>query len=273
MPFCGQCGTKVDEGTRFCPNCGGPMAPGAIPAQYAAPGAIPLQYAAPPAYKPENPTGVGSILKKAFAVLKKKPVLLWGISLMATLLTVLAGVFGMIPIIVIPIVLALTAGIECVYLAGYRGEEINSGNLFVGFKSFWHTVGGMGWMALWILIWGLIPIVGPVFAIIKMYSYRFVPYILMNNPEISATEALRVSMKKTEGFKGKMFLVDFIIGLIVAGAFIILMLLCMIPYACYLFYLVTFAAWLVVIAGLPLLMGLVRAAFYDEIEKTSGKTE
>ena len=25
MAFCGKCGTKVDEGVKFCPSCGNPM--------------------------------------------------------------------------------------------------------------------------------------------------------------------------------------------------------------------------------------------------------
>ena len=25
MAYCGKCGTKVDEGVKFCPSCGNPM--------------------------------------------------------------------------------------------------------------------------------------------------------------------------------------------------------------------------------------------------------
>ncbi len=49
MAFCGQCGTKVDEGVKFCPNCGNAMmasAPQEAPAQepvQEAPPAVPVQ--------------------------------------------------------------------------------------------------------------------------------------------------------------------------------------------------------------------------------------
>ncbi len=36
MAFCGKCGTKVDEGVKFCPDCGNAMAE-AAPEQQAAP--------------------------------------------------------------------------------------------------------------------------------------------------------------------------------------------------------------------------------------------
>ena len=40
MAFCGKCGTKVDEGVKFCPSCGATMA---APEQAAQPGQQPVQ--------------------------------------------------------------------------------------------------------------------------------------------------------------------------------------------------------------------------------------
>ena len=54
-------------------------------------------------------------------------------------------------------------------------------------------VGGMAWMSLWIFLWSLIPVVGIVFGVIRMYEYRFVPYILMTRDDVKPTDALRVS--------------------------------------------------------------------------------
>ena len=194
-------------------------------------------------------------------------------SLLCQLLVALSAVFGMLPIISIPIALVLNAGMAAVYLAGYRGQEVNSDALFAGFKRFFKVAGGMGWMALWILIWGLIPVVGVVFAVIKMYSYRFVPYIVIQDPNISATEALRLSMKRTEGFKGRMFLADLFVGLCCAGVMIVLSLLSMIRYIGPVFTVISALVSILFALVVPLLLGLINAAGYEEIFVKGGAGE
>ena len=98
-----------------------------------------------------------------------------------------------------------------IYLSGYRGENVQVVQLFSCFKD-WQTakrvILGMGWMALWIFLWALIPIVGPIFAIIRSYQYRLTPYILITEPEVSITDAIKESTKRTEGYKLKMWLAE-----------------------------------------------------------------
>ena len=219
----------------------------------------------PPYQQPASPTSIGAIYSRAFGLLAKKPILLWGLSLMCSLLTLLASVFGFIPLISLPIIFVLEVGMASVYLDAVRGKNISSDQIFAGFtKNFFRVAGGMGWMYLWILIWSLIPIVGIVFGIIKAYSYRFVPYILINNPEISATEALRVSMRLTDGYKGKMFLADLLIGLII---FVVLLIFVLISAAAPVLAILTFIAYLIIAAFGPLVYGTIAATYYDEIEK------
>ncbi|MEN6339045.1 MAG: hypothetical protein ABFD03_02840 [Clostridiaceae bacterium] len=259
MPFCSNCG-KVLNGEKFCPDCGAPTAGGT------APGAQKSRQK--PAYH-----GLRSrdLVEKALAVLKQKPIRLWGLSLLCQLLIGLAAAFGMLPIIFVPIGFVLSAGMTAVFLTGYRGGEVNADALFAGFKRFLPVAGGMGWMALWILIWGLIPFAGPVFAIIKSYSYRFVPYLMIQDPNISATEALRVSMQKTEGFKGRMFLADLMVWGACAVVFLVLGGLSLIPRVGVVFMILSCLASIFVALALPLLMGLINAACYEEIFVKEGK--
>lgn len=301
MAFCKNCGATVPDGNKYCPECGQPVEVAAQPQQGGAPvyGGQPdyqryeqqynQQYQSynqqDPNYnqqynqqynqnynqqyqnyqpRPAEPASIGVVYSRSFGMLSKKPILLWGLSLMSTLLTTLASIFGVLPIISLPIKFALEVGMASVYLDAVRGKKVNSDQLFSGFKTFFRVAGGMGWMYLWILIWALVPIAGIVLAIIKMYSYRFVPYILINDPDISATEALRVSMRMTSGFKARMFGADVLIGAIVAVAFIIFGLLCKLGAF---FILLMLIVVLVVIAFLPLVQGTISATFYDEIEK------
>lgn len=260
MPFCMNCGKELNGG-KFCPECGMPVDGKAVPGRWKK-------------GRPEaNGLRAWDLILKALNVLKQKPVRLWGVSLLCMLLVTLAAVFGVLPILSVPIALVLNAGMAAVFLAGYRGGEVNADALFLGFKNFFHVAGGMGWMALWVFIWGLIPVVGPVFAVIKAYSYRFVPYILMHEPEIPVTEALRVSMRKTEGFKGRMFLADFLVSLACALVIAILYLLSTVRYVGIAFLVILALALIFFGLVVPLLMGLISAAGYEEIYVKEGKGE
>ena len=254
MPFCKNCGKELAE-EKFCPNCGMPVA-----------GGKPYR-----AQKIQQGIRSSDLIAKALEVLKQKPFRLWGLSLLCQLLIALAAAFGVLPIISVPIALVLNAGMAAVYLTGYRGGEVNADALFAGFKRFFKVAGGMGWMALWILIWGMIPLAGVVFAVIKSYSYRFVPYIMIQDPDISATEALRLSMKKAEGFKGRMFLTDFLVMLAVAVVVIVFGALSLIPYAGRVFMVLGALAMILVMLVLPLVLGLIGAACYEEIFVKEGK--
>ena len=202
--------------------------------------------------------------KKAIEVLSKKPFMLWGLSLMGMLIAVVGGImFGVIPGVGIAIAYLISCGMAKIYLDGLVGKEVCSDQLFIGFnKNGFRMAGAMAWKDLWVLIWALIPIVGPVFAIIKSYEYHFVPYIMVTYPNVKATEALRVSKKLTNGLKLQMFLADICIGAIVFGVFLILSLLALIPILGILFGLVLFALYIVIIALGPIFSGLYQSYFF-----------
>lgn len=192
-----------------------------------------------------------------------KPLRLWGLSLLNTLLAVLILIFGILPIITIPVILTLSAGMAAIYLDGYHGRQVSSEQLFSGFKNFPHVAGGMCWKKLWIFIWLLIPVVGIVFAVIKMTAYTFVPFILIDKPDVSATEAIKLSMEKTNGHKLKIFIAWLLPVAAVAVVSLALALLALIPYAGIVFGVIRAVFTLCYSAVMPLFLGLVFAGFYD----------
>ena len=209
------------------------------------------------------------IYQRAFEVLKKKPLRLWGISLLSVVLAYLAQIgFAGILAIGIAATWLLDAAMANVYLKGLHGEDVECADLFSTFKkdSIARVTGGMGWKALWTFLWGLIPVCGFVFAIIKKYTYAFTPYILLHRPEVNATQAIKVSEKETEGYRGKMFLADFLAVLCFGLILLILVQLGRIHYVGFLFQFVCFVVLVAGLALLPLFLGLVRAAFYEEIQ-------
>lgn len=199
--------------------------------------------------------------KKALGVLLKKPVMLWGLSLLAGIITsAISMAFGILPVVGIAAAGVISCGMCKVYIDGLFGKKVNSDQLFAGFTgNFMRIAGGYLWMILWMGIWAMVPVVG----IIKAYSYRFVPYILITRPDVTATQALRLSMQMTKGKKGQMFLADlcFILAIGVLGA------LCAIPVLGILFMLV-----MIVVALLSnIFVGLYGATFYIEACKDEKK--
>lgn len=211
-----------------------------------------------------------TIYKRALSVLMKKPLVLWGISLLEILLLAVAtALFGAVPGVALGLCLLLHTAMIMVYLLGYRGEDVHVLHLFDCFRDLAtvkRVLGGMLWMILWIFLWSLIPIVGIVFATIRAYEYRLTPYILMTEPEIPATEAIKVSKERTHGYKLKMWGADVLIPLMIFGIVVVLSLLSTMPLLGGLFTLILVVFVICAAALYPLFLGLVQAAFYEEIK-------
>ncbi len=205
--------------------------------------------------------------KAAFEILKKKPVLLWGLSLLSNFIIIIVSLFGGVAIISVPVALVLEASLSVLYLKGIRGEGVETKNIFSGFTSLKqavHVAGGMLWMYLWILLWGLIPIAGLVFAVIKVYEYAFTPYILITRPEIEAMDALKESKKLTRGFKGKMFGAQALVYVAIFLCSFFLTLFSMIRFIGGLFSFILLVFTIAVAAFCPIFLGLVSAKFYED---------
>lgn len=213
-----------------------------------------------------------TIYKRALAVLMKKPLKLWGISLLSIVLSgILSALCGFaIPVLGMSVGILISTSMTMIYLAGYRGHEVSTVDLFSCFKD-WATIKrvllGTGWMQLWIVLWALIPIVGPIFALIRSYEYRLTPYILVTEPDISITDAIKASSARTRGYKLQMWLADFLYVLIYFGVILVMGLLSAIPVLGILFAIAMFLLSIAFAALSPLFMGLVQAAFYEEISR------
>ena len=79
-----------------------------------------------------------------------------------------------------------------------NGDNNTLGNLF-DFSNYWRKVGGMLLVGIFTFLWTLLFIIP---GIIKAFSYSMTPYILDENPELGASEAIHRSrmMMKTHKF-------------------------------------------------------------------------
>lgn len=79
-----------------------------------------------------------------------------------------------------------------------------TGNIFRdGFGRWGRNVWGMFLMTLFTTLWSLLLII-PGF--IKYYAYAMTPYILIDNPELSANQAINLSIKMMKGHKLDLFI-------------------------------------------------------------------
>ena len=115
-----------------------------------------------------------------------------------------AAGFGFAGLIVVP-VLAVGYAFFCIRFY-MMDRSVNVGDMFTeGFNSFGRNLGGMLWMALWVFLWSLLFVIP---GIIKAISYSMTPYILANEPKVEATDALKLSMRMTEGHKWEIFVFE-----------------------------------------------------------------
>ncbi len=77
--------------------------------------------------------------------------------------------------------------------------------LKLGFHPYGRTVGAMFLRGLFLFLWGLLFIIP---GIIKSYSYRMVPYILAEDPNISGKDAITLSRQMMDGQKWNTFVLD-----------------------------------------------------------------
>ena len=299
---CPKCSSLLPEDAKFCPICGSPVnlqPAGEAPAESAAPAegtsapventAPPVsggwyessaqEYQAEPAYTAEPvytaapvKATLGSILdfyREALAVLASKPIRLWGLSLLYGLIAVLISSLGAaVPLISLPIVMLLQLGFTGVLLDGFHGKEVRSEQLFQAFRKeeLLRNAGGMCWQGLWNLIWAFVPVMN----VIKYYSYSLVPYILLTDKEISPTDALRKSMRMTDGYKAKMFGADILLVVGIWVVMLVLGLLMRIRYIGWIFGIVFFAAYLAVCLFGTIFFGLVHTAIFEKIREING---
>ena len=123
-----------------------------------------------------------------------------------------------------------------------QSDDFVGGAFRIGFNNWQHNVGGMLLMTVYTFLWTLCLIIP---GIIKSFSYAMTPYILNERPELTADEAIELSMKMMEGHKMDLF----IFHLSFIGWYLLAMLTCFIGYLWLIPYVYT-----------------AQAAFYEDVK-------
>ena len=151
-----------------------------------------------------------------------------------------------IPYASIVIAPALNLSLCIIFLNVVRDRKVEISDLFSGFNKL-----GRAWwlyflMGLFTALWSLLLIVP---GIVKSYSYSMAYYVLADNPEMTAREALKESMRIMDGHKMELFVLHL--------SFLGWILLSYVTFGLSLFYVIPY-------------MSATVANFYEGIKSGSG---
>lgn len=107
---------------------------------------------------------------------------------------------GLGALLIMPV---LMVGVSSFFLRIYKRETADVGDMFTdGFTNYGRNLCGMLWMYLFVFLWWLLFIIP---GIVKALAYSMTPYILAECPNVRATDAIKLSMRMTQGHKGGIF--------------------------------------------------------------------
>lgn len=154
------------------------------------------------------PAIVGCIVLVATAIAVSMPTELAGM-LLGTSGSLTAQTVVMLASILVSIFVAqpLSVGFYNSFKALYVSGDSNiSSNIFrLGFSNYLKTVWAMFLMVIKVLLWALLFIIP---GLIKGFAYILTPFLIKDNPELSAAEAIRLSEKMMKGHKFDCFYLE-----------------------------------------------------------------
>jgi uncharacterized membrane protein len=183
-------------------------------------------------------------------------------------ITAFSGASTLVGLLYYPLIflsMILTVNLCGVFVKVYYGQPIKISEPFTELKnSFGRKLGGSLWEYLWIYLWSMVGIFSFFIpTLLKALSYSMTKYILANNPNVKATDALKLSMRMTQGHRGKIFVLylSFIGWWILSGlTFGILAILYVNPYVE-----ATFAGYFVELRNLAVANGVIHISELDGV--------
>ena len=125
--------------------------------------------------------------------------IIFGIALACAFIPMVGGVASFL---VTP---PLSLGVCMIYLGLTEGKKAEVGTLFQGFQSFGKSIWLTILVAVFTFLWTLLLDIP---GIIKGLSYSMAFYVLADNPEMTAREALRESKEIMHGHKWELFVLQ-----------------------------------------------------------------
>lgn len=111
---------------------------------------------------------------------------------------------------------ALALGLVRIYIALVGGKKPEVSDVFGGFKDFWIAFKVSFLTGLYTFLWSLLFVIP---GIVKAFSYSMAQYIIAENPNMGANEAITLSRKMMNGHKMEAFVLglSFILWFLLVG--------------------------------------------------------
>ncbi len=91
------------------------------------------------------------------------------------------------------------------FLRYSRGETMRTGQLFDSFRIYQPVLATTALRTVKVFLWSLLFVIP---GIVMGYAYSMADYIIYENPNLSASQALDMSRRMTQGYKGELFVFD-----------------------------------------------------------------
>ena len=163
----------------------------------------------------ELKTAAKAQIKGNIGILFLISIVVYLVSLVPNLIPVVGSLAS--TIVVAP---ALALGVTRIYIALVGGKRPEVGDVFGGFKDFWIAFKVTFLTGLYTFLWALLFVIP---AYVKMFSYSMAQYIIAENPNMGANEAITLSRKMMNGHKMEAFVLIlsfipwFLLGFITFG--------------------------------------------------------
>lgn len=129
-----------------------------------------------------------------------------GLAIFAGVLGVIiaiAALFGSLFVIFVSNVMSVSG--HGWMLRHWRGEDVGVSEAFAGFRIYKPAVVAMLMRSIYTWLWSLLFVIP---GIVKGYAYSMVPYIIYENPNLTANQAIKMSKKMTDGYKFELFVLN-----------------------------------------------------------------
>lgn len=113
-----------------------------------------------------------------------------------------SGIFGFAAFLIGGV---LQLGYADFLLKQHDGKEANFGDLFSKFDYFGTGFAQHFLRGLYVALWGMLLIIP---GIVKSYAYSMTPFILAENPNLTASQAITLSKELMDGHKSELFILE-----------------------------------------------------------------
>ncbi len=127
-----------------------------------------------------------------------------------------ANLVSLLSLLLSILTFVLQVGFSSMALEATKRQDIKTTDVFMGFKELGRWIALWFWTGLFTFLWGLLFVIP---GLVASYRYRQAMYLMLEDPQLKARQAIRASKSMMHGHKAELFVLDlsFILWLIASA--------------------------------------------------------